>query len=198
MADAVSIVTAELNIRPEPDDVPALSDPAPLSVTANKLCDGLDNLQNNKRSAILDSVSPSLILQEIRESITSMCYQLYLPFLCFRPHHQIYVPSGSFGPLNAQTHNVYEAYISPLVTSNRVIASAENVPDYQPLPDDLIPANLLPTQTWERESNKYMKDKPNKWGFKNYVRAGVLGIIYMTVKSGGEDTFRYHTFPEEE
>lgn len=45
---------------------------------------------------------------------------------------------------------------------------------------------------------QYMKDKPNKWGFKNYVRAGVSGIIYDFVMYGGEDTFRYHTFSEEE
>lgn len=45
---------------------------------------------------------------------------------------------------------------------------------------------------------QYMKDKPNKWGFKNYVRAGVSGIIYDFIMYGGEDTFRYHTFSEEE
>lgn len=45
---------------------------------------------------------------------------------------------------------------------------------------------------------QYMKDKPNKWGFKNYVRAGVSGIIYDFLLYAGEDTFRYHTFSEEE
>ncbi|KAH9635591.1 hypothetical protein HF086_012260 [Spodoptera exigua] len=45
---------------------------------------------------------------------------------------------------------------------------------------------------------QYMKDKPNKWGFKNYVRAGISGIIYDFVLYGGDDTFRYHTFTEEE
>lgn len=34
-----------------------------------------------------------------------------------------------------------------------------------------------------------MKDKPNKWGFKNYVGAGVLGNIYDFILYGGEDTF---------
>ncbi|KAH9628531.1 hypothetical protein HF086_001138, partial [Spodoptera exigua] len=45
---------------------------------------------------------------------------------------------------------------------------------------------------------QYMKDKPNKWGFKNYVRAGVSGMIYDFILYGGEDTFRFHTFSEQE
>ncbi|GFY48607.1 DDE_Tnp_1_7 domain-containing protein [Trichonephila inaurata madagascariensis] len=45
---------------------------------------------------------------------------------------------------------------------------------------------------------QYMKDKLNKWGFKNYVRAGVSGTIYDFVMYGGEDTFRHHSFTEEE
>ncbi|GFY47161.1 chimeric ERCC6-PGBD3 protein [Trichonephila inaurata madagascariensis] len=45
---------------------------------------------------------------------------------------------------------------------------------------------------------KYIKDKPNKWGFKNYVRAGVSDTIYDFVMYGGEDTFRHHSFTEEE
>ncbi|CAB3232825.1 unnamed protein product [Arctia plantaginis] len=55
-------------------------------------------------------------------------------------------PSGSFGAINAQNHNVYEAYICPLVTSNRVIASAINDPEYQPLPDGLVHGNLVPNR----------------------------------------------------
>lgn len=45
---------------------------------------------------------------------------------------------------------------------------------------------------------QYMKDKPNKWGFKNYVRAGVSGMIYDFLLYGGEDTFRFHVFTEKE
>lgn len=45
---------------------------------------------------------------------------------------------------------------------------------------------------------QYMKDKPNKWGFKNYVRAGVSGMIYDFILYGGEDTFRFHKFTEQE
>jgi len=56
------------------------------------------------------------------------------------------IPSGSFGPINAQTHNVYEAYPNPLVTANRVLASQANNPNYQPLPNALIPQNLIPNR----------------------------------------------------
>lgn len=45
---------------------------------------------------------------------------------------------------------------------------------------------------------QYMKDKPNKWGFKNFVRAGVSGMIYDFIMYGGEDTFRFHRFTDEE
>lgn len=45
---------------------------------------------------------------------------------------------------------------------------------------------------------QYMKDKPNKWGFKNYVRAGVSGMTYDFVLYAGEDTFRSHKFTEQE
>lgn len=45
---------------------------------------------------------------------------------------------------------------------------------------------------------QYMKDKPNKWGFKNYVRAGVSEMIYDFVLYGGEDTFRFHSLTEKE
>ncbi|CAF4773020.1 unnamed protein product [Pieris macdunnoughi] len=45
---------------------------------------------------------------------------------------------------------------------------------------------------------QYMKDKPSKWGFKNYVRAGVSGMIYDFILYAGEDTFRSHKFTEQE
>lgn len=45
---------------------------------------------------------------------------------------------------------------------------------------------------------QYMKDKPTKWGFKNYTRAGLSGMIYDFILYGGEDTFRYHKFTEKE
>lgn len=56
------------------------------------------------------------------------------------------MPSGSFGPLNAQTHNAYECYISPLVSSNRVIASQQEAENYEPIPQDQIAGNLVPNR----------------------------------------------------
>ncbi|XP_061378889.1 piggyBac transposable element-derived protein 2-like [Danaus plexippus] len=45
---------------------------------------------------------------------------------------------------------------------------------------------------------QYIKMKPKKWGFKNFVRAGVSGIIYDFILYGGDDTFRGLTFSEKE
>lgn len=58
------------------------------------------------------------------------------------------IPAGSFGPVNAQTHNVYECYISPLVTMNRVLNSRRPAgdPEIPPLPPALVPAGGLPNR----------------------------------------------------
>lgn len=58
------------------------------------------------------------------------------------------IPAGSFGPLNAENHNVYECYISPLVTMNRVLNSrrAPNAPEIPPLPPVMIPPGGIPTE----------------------------------------------------
>ncbi|KAL4709125.1 hypothetical protein ACJJTC_014684 [Scirpophaga incertulas] len=55
-------------------------------------------------------------------------------------------PSGSFGPITAENHNSYECYIATLVTARRVIASQENNVGYLPLPEGLIPGNLVPNR----------------------------------------------------
>lgn len=39
---------------------------------------------------------------------------------------------------------------------------------------------------------------PKKWGFKNFVRAGVSGLIYDFIMYGGDDTFRDHAFTPKE
>lgn len=56
-------------------------------------------------------------------------------------------PAGSFGPVNAQSYNVYECYISPLVTSNRVLNSrrAAGAAEIPPLPAALIPSETVLT-----------------------------------------------------
>lgn len=45
---------------------------------------------------------------------------------------------------------------------------------------------------------QYIKNKPRKWGFKIFVRAGISGMVYDFLIYGGEDTFRFHQFNEEE
>ncbi|KAF2903847.1 hypothetical protein ILUMI_02326 [Ignelater luminosus] len=45
---------------------------------------------------------------------------------------------------------------------------------------------------------QYIKNKPRKLNLKIFVRAGVSGLIYNFLLYGREDTFRYHTFPENE
>ncbi|KAJ0175946.1 hypothetical protein K1T71_008120 [Dendrolimus kikuchii] len=327
-----------LNIYgPDSDDEPALSDPFSLSVTANKLGDGLDDLQNNERSAILDSVPLTPILQEIQESnyqnvpstlsaIPSLpstpaantkprktrskylilpppkrkkrAKKLQLAFkwkkTAFR-HRAIIeeesedrefidLPETDASPLTyfhtfftqdiktdiveqSNFYSVQETGKSILLTENEfndflaihIIMGIVEMPSYidywsqnfkyakeaeimplkryqqirrylhfadnnledgdryykvRPLLEK-VRLNCLKLQGMENKFSidemiiaykgskagkrkQYMKDKPNKWGFKNYVRAGVSGIIYDFVMYGGEDTFRYHTFSEEE
>ncbi|GBP81124.1 hypothetical protein EVAR_88222_1 [Eumeta japonica] len=57
------------------------------------------------------------------------------------------IPAGSFGPVNANNHNVYECYISLLVTSNRVLNTRRGPddPEIPPLPIALIPEGAVPT-----------------------------------------------------
>ncbi|KAL4721113.1 hypothetical protein ACJJTC_015019 [Scirpophaga incertulas] len=56
------------------------------------------------------------------------------------------IPAGSFGALTPENHNVYECYISPLVTMNRVLDSrrAHDQPPVPPLPAVLTPAGSVP------------------------------------------------------
>lgn len=45
---------------------------------------------------------------------------------------------------------------------------------------------------------QYVKNKPKKWGFKIFVRAGVSGFIYDFIVYGGDDTFRYNELSQDE
>ncbi|RZF41578.1 hypothetical protein LSTR_LSTR000292 [Laodelphax striatellus] len=45
---------------------------------------------------------------------------------------------------------------------------------------------------------QYLKNKPKKWGFKIFIRAGVSGFIYDFLVYGGEDTFRFNNFSQKE
>lgn len=45
---------------------------------------------------------------------------------------------------------------------------------------------------------QYMKNKPHKWGYKLFVRAGVSGMVYDILPYAGADTFSHVTFSAEE
>lgn len=55
------------------------------------------------------------------------------------------IPSGSFGALTPENHNVYECYISPLVTANRVLNSRRHQGEAEvpPLPPALVPPGAM-------------------------------------------------------
>uniref|UniRef100_A0A1B0FG57 Uncharacterized protein n=1 Tax=Glossina morsitans morsitans TaxID=37546 RepID=A0A1B0FG57_GLOMM len=59
--------------------------------------------------------------------------------------------SGSFGPITAENHNVYECYISPYITSQYVIDTASHPPnsrryEWAPLLAGWFPANGVPNE----------------------------------------------------
>lgn len=45
---------------------------------------------------------------------------------------------------------------------------------------------------------QYIRNKPHKWGFKLFVRAGVSGMVHDILPYAGSDTFFATTFTEEE
>lgn len=60
--------------------------------------------------------------------------------------NQVAIRAGSFGNINTFGHNVYECYISPLITAGRVEATRDNNVNWIPLPEGSFPAGTHPTQ----------------------------------------------------
>ena len=61
------------------------------------------------------------------------------------------MPSGTFGIITAQSHNSYECYVSPYITSQLVIATRDQNNQHQfgpwePLPANMIPNGAIPTE----------------------------------------------------
>lgn len=62
------------------------------------------------------------------------------------------IPSGTFGAIDADTHNVYETQLCPYTTMRYVIESAMELPpnppnpDWDPIPLELSPQGGLPTR----------------------------------------------------
>lgn len=85
------------------------------------------------------------------------CVRLNLPEVAVPRHEQTAdgavpaLPTGSFGPVIAANHNVYECYVSPLVTANLIAVNiAQNIAgvfaDRAPLPAGAFPAGAIPNQ----------------------------------------------------
>lgn len=96
------------------------------------------------------------------------------------------VPSGSFGPINAQNHNVYESYICPYISQGYIVATAANQgpnaeENWQPFPDGwIIPGtiatpNLLGYFPIETRLHSEAVQKLNRCEFTNDLTA--LGRI---------------------
>lgn len=58
------------------------------------------------------------------------------------------VPSGTFGPITAETHNVYETQLCPYTTMRYIeVSSAERPPpDWDPITPELAPEDGIPTR----------------------------------------------------
>lgn len=61
------------------------------------------------------------------------------------------IPSGSFGRITERSHNAYEYYVSPYVTSRLVEETTRQnttqvFESWNPLPDGAFPANCLPNR----------------------------------------------------
>lgn len=56
---------------------------------------------------------------EVRQNVPAIA----IPLASYEDDEGNVIPSGTFGPVNADTHNVYECYICPYTTAARVIAS---------------------------------------------------------------------------
>lgn len=53
--------------------------------------------------------------------------------------------SGTFGRITLFNHNLYECYVSPYVTSQRVLAERDGIFNWQPLPEGFFPSGAVST-----------------------------------------------------
>lgn len=74
---------------------------------------------------------------EVRQNVPTIA----IPLTSYQDDERNHIPSGTFGAVNADTHNVYECYICPYTTAQRVIEQREvdPLPEWDPLPAALLP-----------------------------------------------------------
>lgn len=74
---------------------------------------------------------------EVRQNVPTIA----VPLTAYEDDEGNQIPSGTFGPVNQDTHNVYECYICPYTTAQRVIEQRALEPPEQwnPLPEALLP-----------------------------------------------------------
>lgn len=82
---------------------------------------------------------------EVRQNVPAIA----IPLASYEDDEGNVIPSGTFGPVDADTHNVYECYICPYTTAQRVIESREREPQpWEPLPNALLPPGGVPNQNF--------------------------------------------------
>lgn len=71
---------------------------------------------------------------------------LAIPLTSYEDDDGNVIPSGTYGPVTAETHNVYECYVCPYTTAQRVILSRQAHPpaEWDPLPEHLMPEGGMP------------------------------------------------------
>lgn len=78
-------------------------------------------------------------------------------------------------------------------------AVQRNLRKIKPESDYSVDEAMIPYKgTQEETLRQYVKNKPKKWGFKFFIRAGVSGIVYDYLPHAGASTFLGVEFEEEE
>lgn len=80
---------------------------------------------------------------EIRQNVPTIA----IPLASYEDGQGNIIPSGTFGPATADNHNLYECYICPYTTAERVIAArSRDQIAWDPIPQPLIPPGGIPNE----------------------------------------------------
>lgn len=82
---------------------------------------------------------------EMRQNVPTIA----IPLASYEDDEGNVIPSGTYGPATADTHNVYECYICPYTTAARVIAARSRDPiPWDPIPQPLRPPGGTPNENF--------------------------------------------------